>query len=85
MIFVLYKLTKNKKFRKTVLIDMKNKTLQGIFGADKAPISLFFVPTYPTGMWCFQYGIKGDLHPKKITNQTEIESLFFIALEINDG
>ncbi len=51
-----------------------NKTLQGIFGADKAPISLFFVPTYPTGMWCFQYGIKGENHPKKVTNQAEIDA-----------
>jgi len=30
MIFVLYKLAKNKKFRKTVLLDMKQKTIQGI-------------------------------------------------------
>ncbi|MEJ6492271.1 MAG: polyamine aminopropyltransferase [Flavobacteriales bacterium] len=50
-----------------------NKTLQEIFGAENAPISLFFVPTYPTGMWCFQYGIKGDKHPKKVTNQSEMD------------
>ncbi|MFA7272973.1 MAG: polyamine aminopropyltransferase [Crocinitomicaceae bacterium] len=54
-----------------------NRTLQGIFGKEKAPISLFFVPTYPTGMWSFQYGIKGDKHPKKITNQAEIDE--FVA------
>jgi spermidine synthase len=51
-----------------------NHTLQGIFGTDKAPVSLFFVPTYPTGMWSFQYGIKGDKHPKHITNDVEIDS-----------
>jgi|TARA_R110000737_G_scaffold161270_2_gene189168 spermidine synthase len=51
-----------------------NQTLQGIFGKENAPISLFFVPTYPTGMWSFQYGLKGDKHPKKITNQEEIDA-----------
>ena len=52
-----------------------NHTLQDIYGKEKAPVSLFFVPTYPTGMWSFQYGIKGDLHPKKIQNE-EIIDLF---------
>jgi spermidine synthase len=51
-----------------------NHTLQEIFGTDKAPVSLFFVPTYPTGMWSFQYGIKGAKHPKHITNDVEIDS-----------
>jgi spermidine synthase len=51
-----------------------NHTLQEIFGTDKAPVSLFFVPTYPTGMWSFQYGIKGAKHPKLITNDVEIDS-----------
>jgi len=45
-----------------------NLTLQDIFGTDKAPVSLFFVPTYPTGMWSFQYGIKGDLNLKTVNN-----------------
>jgi len=40
MIFVLYKLTKNKTFRKTVLQDMKQKTLQGIHA------SFFIAGTY---------------------------------------
>lgn len=51
-----------------------NKTLQQIFGAQNAPISLFFVPTYPTGMWSFQYGIKGAAHPKKVQNSDAIDS-----------
>ncbi|MES2800480.1 MAG: polyamine aminopropyltransferase [Bacteroidota bacterium] len=51
-----------------------NLTLQSIFGKENAPISLFFVPTYPTGMWSFQYGIKGAKHPKTITNDAEIEA-----------
>ncbi len=51
-----------------------NHTLQGIFGKDNAPVSLFFVPTYPTGMWSFQYGLKEASHPKNITNDTQIDS-----------
>jgi spermidine synthase len=51
-----------------------NYTLQDIFGKDNAPVSLFFVPTYPTGMWSFQYGIKGAIAPKAITNEAEIDA-----------
>lgn len=60
------------KFNEKAFAEL-NKTLQEIFGVENAPISLFFVPTYPTGMWCFQYGIKGDKHPKRVTNQTEMD------------
>jgi spermidine synthase len=60
------------KFNEKAFTEL-NYTLQGIFGKDKAPVSLFFVPTYPTGMWSFQYGIKGDLNPKKISNIEKIE------------
>lgn len=51
-----------------------NFTLRGIFGKENAPVSLFFVPTYPTGMWCFQYGLKGATQPKSVTNTTEIDA-----------
>lgn len=51
-----------------------NHTLQDIFGKDNAPVSLFFVPTYPTGMWSFQYGIKGENHPKHISNELEMDT-----------
>ena len=51
-----------------------NHTLQGIFGEENAPVSLFFVPTYPTGMWSFQYGLKGAKHPKSITNNDDINT-----------
>jgi len=60
------------KFNEKAFAEL-NHTLQGIFGKDKAPISLFFVPTYPTGMWSFQYGIKGDKFPKNVTNHSEID------------
>ncbi|MEN9400776.1 MAG: hypothetical protein RL632_1879 [Bacteroidota bacterium] len=51
-----------------------NHTLQGIFGKDNAPVSLFFVPTYPTGMWSFQYGLKNMDHPKHVTNESMIDA-----------
>jgi spermidine synthase len=51
-----------------------NHTLQDIFGTNNAPVSLFFVPTYPTGMWSFQYGIKGDKHPKTVSNESMIDA-----------
>lgn len=51
-----------------------NFTLRGIFGKENAPVSLFFVPTYPTGMWSFQYGLKGAKHPKSVTNHAEIDA-----------
>jgi len=60
------------KFNEKAFTEL-NHTLQGIFGKDKAPVSLFFVPTYPTGMWSFQYGIKGDLNPKNISNSEKIQ------------
>jgi len=60
------------KFNEKAFTEL-NYTLQGIFGKDKAPVSLFFVPTYPTGMWSFQYGIKGDVNPKKISNVEKIQ------------
>ena len=61
------------KFNEKAFAEL-NHTLQDIFGKDKAPVSLFFVPTYPTGMWSFQYGIKGDLNPKTVVNDTEIDA-----------
>ncbi len=61
------------KFNEKAFAEL-NFTLQDIFGADNAPVSLFFVPTYPTGMWSFQYGIKGSNSPKGISNETEIDA-----------
>lgn len=60
------------KFNEKAFTEL-NHTLQDIFGSQNAPVSLFYVPTYPTGMWSFQYGIKGNNHPKNIQNETEID------------
>lgn len=61
------------KFNERAFTEL-NVTLQHIFGKENAPISLFYVPTYPTGMWSFQYGLKGPEHPKNIGNENEIDS-----------
>jgi len=49
------------KFNEKVFVEL-NSTLKEIFGENNTKISLFYVPTYPTGMWSFQYGLK---NPKK--------------------
>jgi spermidine synthase len=66
------------KFNEKAFVEL-NQTLQTIFGLDKAPISLFFVPTYPTGMWSFQYGIKGDITINEVKNKNEIQE--FVSKE----
>ena len=48
------------KFNEKAFCEL-NFTLQDIFGKEETGVSLFFVPTYPTGMWSFQYGFKGDI------------------------
>ena len=67
------------KFNEKVFVEL-NSTLKNIFGSDNTKISLFFVPTYPTGMWSFQYGIKNSKHNyqlEKITNNIVIDE--FVA------
>lgn len=51
-----------------------NATLRQIFGTENAAVSLFYVPTYPSGMWSFQYGMKGAVQPKTIDKATEIDA-----------
>ncbi|MFT5582167.1 MAG: spermidine synthase [Psychromonas sp.] len=64
------------KFNEKVFAEL-NLTLQSIFGKENAPISLFYVPTYPTGMWSFQYGIKGGQKMNELKNRDEVEK--FVA------
>lgn len=61
------------KFNEKAFAEL-NFTLKGIFGENNAPVSLFYVPTYPTGMWSFQYGLKGSASPKAIQNVEEIDA-----------
>ncbi|MGB3136039.1 MAG: polyamine aminopropyltransferase [Nodosilinea sp.] len=37
--------------------------LKGIFGDENVFCYLAFIPTYPTGMWSFNYATKGAAHP----------------------
>lgn len=60
------------KFNEKVFAEL-NFTLKEVFGEDKTKISLFYVPTYPTGMWSFQYGFKGDLDPLKIKDVAKVD------------
>lgn len=47
------------KFNENAFADVHN-TIKGLFGEGNAHVALFYVPTYPTGMWSFQFGIKND-------------------------
>ena len=60
------------KFNENAFAEL-NATLKDIFKSDKAPVSLFYVPTYPTGMWSFQYGIKGDVNIKTFADEEAAE------------
>jgi spermidine synthase len=67
------------KFNEKVFVEL-NQTLKNIFGEKNTKISLFYVPTYPTGMWSFQYGIKNLNHHyqlEKITDKNSIDE--FVA------
>ena len=64
------------KFNEKAFTEL-NKTLQQIFGNSKAPVSLFYVPTYPTGMWSFQYGLKGKAEVRNVNEPNRINQ--FVA------
>ena len=61
------------KFNEKVFADL-SVVLKDIFGKENTAVSLFYVPTYPTGMWSFQWGLKGDVcHPNSIDKQSIID------------
>ena len=45
------------KFNENAFAEL-HQTIKGIFGDASAHVALFYVPTYPTGMWSFQFGLK---------------------------
>jgi spermidine synthase len=54
------------KFNENAFADV-HQTIKGLFGEGNAHVALFYVPTYPTGMWSFQFGLKsGAKNLKKI-------------------
>jgi len=60
------------KFNEKVFSEL-NHVLQQIFGKSQVDVSLCYIPTYPTGMWSFQYGLKDALSPQAIQNNEVID------------
>jgi spermidine synthase len=44
-------------------------TMKRVFGEKAALVSLFFAPTYPTGMWSIHYGGLENLNPQKVSKE----------------
>ncbi len=57
------------RFNEKVFVEI-HQTLKDIFGAGKAHVMLFHVPTYPTGVWSGQIGVKGEWLPWEFNEQT---------------
>ena len=53
------------------------RVLEKLYGKGKAHPYLFFVPTYPTGMWSFTCASKGKLHP--VEDYDEARARAFVA------
>ena len=61
------------KFNQNAFVDL-NKTLQSIFGSSNTSVALFYAPTYPTGMWSFQYGFKGITNHISSSKREQIDT-----------
>lgn len=48
--------------------------LANIYGKEHTYVSLFFIPTYPTGMWSFQYGVKSSQNMKILPNPEKVRN-----------
>lgn len=70
------------KFNEKAFVEL-NSTLKGIFGQESVHTSLLYVPTYPTGMWSFQWGVKGESNPMQINEKAEQIEVFCEAQELN--
>jgi spermidine synthase len=64
------------KFNESVFVEL-NTTFQEIFGVEKTKLSLFNVPSYPTGIWSFQWGVKGQIEPT-LVNFSLVNDVSFI-------
>lgn len=51
-----------------------NTCLKGTFGRDQVNTYLFFIPSYPSGIWSFQMARKGAEHPLAKINSKAIGS-----------
>jgi spermidine synthase len=68
------------RFNEEAFIDI-NSVIKSLFGQNNAFVNLFFVPTYPTGMWSFQWGVKGNINPLEINEH--IVSEFVSKQDLN--
>ena len=68
------------RFNQPAFVDI-HQCLKGIFGADQVVCYLAFIPTYPTGMWSFNYATKGAAHPIQGMDAARSES-FAIAHDL---
>lgn len=58
-------------FNQKAFVELHN-CLADIFGKEKTQPYLFFIPTYPSGMWSFQWASKGTVNPLK-TDKNKIQ------------
>lgn len=63
------------KFNEKAFAEL-HSTIKGVFGESNALVNLFFVPTYPSGMWSFQWGVKGDIDAKDFNTVVERAKTF---------
>jgi spermidine synthase len=76
------------KFNENAFADVHH-TIKGLFGDGNAHVALFYVPTYPTGMWSFQFGIKNgsmslrDIDTGKVDKFVDAQRLKYYNSEIH--
>ncbi|MEX1190331.1 MAG: polyamine aminopropyltransferase [Brumimicrobium sp.] len=76
------------KFNENAFADVHN-TIKGLFGDGNAHVALFYVPTYPTGMWSFQFGIKNgamslrDIDTDKVDAFVDAQGLKYYNSDIH--
>lgn len=76
------------KFNENAFAELHH-TIKGLFGQDQAHVALFYVPTYPTGMWSFQFGVKNemmriqDIHEPTIEGFVEENGLRYYNAQIH--
>lgn len=58
-------------FHEKAFVDL-HACMKSVFGPQNAHVALFFAPTYPSGMWSVQIGMKGLLHPLKDFNDVRV-------------
>jgi spermidine synthase len=78
------------KFNENAFADVHH-TILGLFGEQNAKVALFYVPTYPTGMWSFQFGLKDGavkldaIEKNKVNQFVEQHGLRYYNAEIHQA